>query len=149
MRGQKLRASSDLIGKTTSSARTLKATHTRERQCYFLLHQDQLVRWLLRPMHVLNSVPCTYLILGTAEKMEHSAGFEFPFQFQSAVHLSNHVSTIYVISFIHRTSFIIQHFINSLGVHQQSIDSSSFIISSWIIIHHPFCCCQHVTLHFT
>ena len=149
MRGQKQRASSDLIGETTSSAHTLKATHTRERQCYFLLPRYQLVRWLLRLMHVLNSVPCTYLSLGTPEKIKHSAGLEFQFHFQSAVHLSNHVSVIHVISLIHHTSFIIQHFINSSGVYQQSIDSSSFIISSFIILHHPFCCCEQVTLHFT
>ena len=70
-------------------------------------------------------MPCTYLSLGTPEKMEHSAGLEFQFQFQSAVQLSNHVSVIHVISFIHHTSFIIHHFINSSAVYYQSMDSSS------------------------
>ena len=77
--------------------------------------------------------------------MEHSGGLEFQFQFQLAVHLSNHVSVIHVISFIHHSSFIIQHFINSSGVYQQSIDSSLFIISSFIIIHnHP----QHHSISY-
>ena len=64
--------------------------------------------------------------------MEHLAGLQFQFQLQSAIHLSNHVSVIEVISVIHHTSFITHHFINSSAVHQWFMDSSSFIISDII-----------------
>ena len=81
-------------------------------------------------MHVLNSVPCTSLSLGTPEKMDHSAGLEFQFPFQSAVHSNNHVSVIHVISFIHHTSFVTssihQECISSLSIHHHSSSQQPF-----------------------